>query len=200
VIVYSIGLIKPAEFVTIRKVRRMEFRWALAAFLGVLIFGTLQGIVVAIVLSLIGLASQSARPKVYALGRKRGADVLRPISPEHPDDETFPGMLILRPEGRLFFVNAQQVSDQVQALVASHNPRIVVLDMSRVFDIEYSALQMLAEDERRIAAQGATVWLAGLNPDVLEYVRASGLADELGPERLFFNVRTAISHYQDKNG
>ena len=200
VIVYSIGLIKPAEFVTIRKVRRMEFRWALAAFLGVLVFGTLQGIVVAIVLSLIGLASQSARPKVYVLGRKRGADVLRPISPEHPDDETFPGMLILRPEGRLFFVNAQQVSDQVQALVASHNPRIVVLDMSRVFDIEYSALQILTEDARRISAQGATAWLAGLNPDVLEYVRASGLADELGPERLFFNVRTAISHYQDKNG
>jgi len=200
VIVYSIGLIKPAEFVTIRKVRRMEFRWALAAFLGVLVFGTLQGIVVAIVLSLIGLASQSARPKVYVLGRKRGADVLRPISPEHPDDETFPGMLILRPEGRLFFVNAQQVSDQVQALVASHNPRIVVLDMSRVFDIEYSALQILTEDARRISAQGATAWLTGLNPDVLEYVRASGLADELGPERLFFNVRTAISHYQDKNG
>jgi len=200
VIVYSIGLIKPAEFVTIRKVRRMEFRWALAAFLGVLVFGTLQGIVVAIVLSLIGLASQSARPKVYVLGRKRGADVLRPRSPEHPDDETFPGMLILRPEGRLFFVNAQQVSDQVQALVASHNPRIVVLDMSRVFDIEYSALQILTEDARRISAQGATAWLAGLNPDVLEYVRASGLADELGPERLFFNVRTAISHYQDKNG
>ena len=200
VIVYSIGLIKPAEFVTIRKVRRMEFRWALAAFLGVLVFGTLQGIVVAIVLSLIGLASQSARPKVYVLGRKRGADVLRPRSPEHPDDETFPGMLILRPEGRLFFVNAQQVSDQVQALVASHNPRIVVLDMSRVFDIEYSALQILTEDARRISAQGATAWLTGLNPDVLEYVRASGLADELGPERLFFNVRTAISHYQDKNG
>lgn len=197
VIVYSIGLIRPAEFASIRKVRRMEFRWAIAAFLGVLVFGTLQGIVVAIVLSLIGLASQSAKPKVYVIGRKRDADVLRPVSPEHPDDQTFPGLLILRPEGRLFFANAQQVSDRVQALVAAHEPRIVLLDMSRVFDIEYSALQMLAEDERRISERGATVWLAGLNPDVLEYVRASGLAGELGPDRLFFNVRTAIRHYED---
>ena len=49
----------------------MEFRWALAAFLGVLVFGTLQGIIVAIVLSLIGLASQSANPNVYVIGRKR---------------------------------------------------------------------------------------------------------------------------------
>ena len=106
VIVYSVGLIEPAEFVSIRRIRRMEFRWALAAFLGVLVFGTLQGIVVAIVLSLIGLASQAANPKVYVIGRKRGADVLRPLSPEHPDDETFEGLLILRPEGRLFFANA----------------------------------------------------------------------------------------------
>ena len=173
----------------------MEFRWALAAFLGVLLFGTLQGIIVAIVLSLIGLASQSAKPKVHVIGRKRGADVLRPISPEHPDDETFEGLLILRPEGRLFFANAQQVADQVQALVAKHQPRIVALDMSRVFDIEYSALQMLIEGERRLTGQGVTVWLAGLNPDVLEYVRASGFADHLGRERLFFNIRAALRHY-----
>jgi SulP family sulfate permease len=196
VIVYSVGLIKPAEFASIRMVRRMEFRWALAAFVGVLIFGTLQGIVVAIVLSLIGLASQSANAKVYVIGRKRGADVLRPLSPEHQDDETFEGMLILRPEGRLFFANAQQVGDQIRALVAGHKPRVVVLDMSRVFDIEYSALQMMVEGERRISGQGVTVWLAGLNPGVLDYVRASGLADQLGPERLFFNVRTALQRYQ----
>jgi anti-anti-sigma factor len=196
VIVYSVGLIKPAEFVAIRRVRRMEFRWALAAFVGVLVFGTLQGIVVAIVLSLIGLASQSAHPKVYVIGRKRGADVFRPVSPEHPDDETFEGILILRPEGRLFFANAQQVADQIRSLVAGHKPRVVLLDMSRVFDIEYSALQMMVEGERRISEQGTVVWLAGLNPDVLEYVRASGLADQLGPERLFFNVRTALQRHE----
>ena len=185
VIVYSVGLFRPAEFVSVRRVRRMEFRWAVAAFLGALLFGTLQGIIVAIVLSLIGLASQSAKPKVYVIGRKRGADVLRPLSPEHPDDETFEGLLILRPEGRLFFVNAQQVADQIQALV-----EIVALDMSRVF--EYSALQMLIEGERRLTGRAVTVWLAGLNPDVLEYVRASGFADHLGRERLFFNVRAAL--------
>ena len=196
VIVYSVGLIKPAEFLAIRKVRRMEFRWALAAFLGVLVFGTLQGIVVAIVLSLIGLASQSAHPKVYVLGRKRGADVFRPLTAEHPDDETFEGILILRPEGRLFFANAQQVADQIQALVAEHRPRVLLLDMSRVFDLEYSALQMMVEGERRISGQGVVVWLAGLNPDVLDYVRASGLADQLGRERLFFNVRTALQRHE----
>ena len=121
---------------------------------------------VAIIVSMIGLASQSAYPRVYVIGRKRGEDVLRPLSPEHGDDETFEGLLILRPEGRLFFVNAEGVGQQIQALVARYQPRVLLLDMSRVSDIEYSARQMLNEGERRIT-DGVEVWLAGLNPGVL---------------------------------
>ena len=173
VIVYSVGLIDPAEFGSILKIRKMEFTWALAAFAGVLIFGTLQGIVVAIVLSLIGLSSQAANAKVYVIGRKRGEDVLRPLSPEHPDDETFEGLLILRPEGRMFFANAQQVGDQIRALVAEYRPRVLALDMSRVPDIEYSALQMLVEGEQRMTEEGVTIWLAALNPVALASIRSS---------------------------
>jgi SulP family sulfate permease len=197
VIVYSVGLIQPAEFLAIRKVRAMEFHWAVAAALGVLLFGTLQGIVVAIVLSLIGLASQAANPKVYVIGRKRGTEVLRPQSPEHPDDETFEGLLIVRPEGRLFFVNAQSVDDQVGALVVLHKPQVLVLDLSRVPDIEYSALQVLMESEARAAERGLVVWLAGLNPGVLEVVRHAGLAERLG-DRMLFNARAAVERYQSQ--
>ncbi len=150
VIVYSIGLIKPAEFVAIAKVRWMELRWAVIAFLGVLVFGTLKGILVAIIVSLLGLASQDARLKLYVIGRKRGADVLRPLSPEHPDDETFPGLLIVRPEGRIFFFNVPQAGERMlRALVQEHRPRVVLLDLSRVPDIEYSALQALIEADRK---------------------------------------------------
>lgn len=196
VIVYSVGLIQPVEFLAIRKVRTMEFRWAIVAALGVLVFGTLKGIMVAIILSLIGLSSQTAHPRVSVIGRKRGADVLRPLSPEHPDDETFEGLLILRPEGRLYFVNAQDVAEQIGALVAQYQPRVLTLDMSRVPDIEYSALQALMEGERRATERGAIVWLAALNPGVLEVVRHAGLDKRLGSERLLFNARAAIERYQ----
>jgi high affinity sulfate transporter 1 len=197
VIVYSVGLIDPAAFRRIRSVRAMEFRWALVAGLGVLVFGTLQGIVVAIVVSMLSLASQAAQPRVYVIGRKRGADVLRPLSPEHPDDETFDGLLILRPVGRLFFVNAQHVGDQIRARIEEYRPRVVVLDMSRVFDLEYSALELLMEAEKRSAELGVTLWLAGLNPSVLEAVRNAGFADRLGRERLLFNARAAIARFQE---
>jgi MFS superfamily sulfate permease-like transporter len=196
VIVYSVGLIQPAEFRAIRRVRTMELRWAIVAALGVLTLGTLQGIVVAIVLSLIGLSSQAANPAVRVIGRKRGADVLRPLSPEHPDDETIEGLLIVRPEGRLFFVNAQNVREQVDALVARYQPRVLAVDMSRVPDLEYSALQALIEGEKVATERGAVVWLAGLNPGPLEVVRNAGLAERMGRERLLFNARAAIERYE----
>lgn len=196
VIVYSIGLIQPLEFAAIRKVRTMEFRWALIAFMGVLVFGTLQGILVAIIVSLIGLSSQAANPTVYVIGRKRDEDVLRPQTPEHPDDETFPGLLILRPEGRIFFVNAPHVAETIRALQTQHKPRVLALDLSRVPDIEYSALQMLMEGEKRIRETGVTVWLVGMNERVMDMINRSGLRDQIGADRLLSNTRAAIRRYQ----
>jgi anti-anti-sigma factor len=174
----------------------MEFRWALIACVGLLVFGTLKGIVVAIIVSMISLAAQTAQPRVSVIGRKRGTDLLRPLSPENPDDETFEGLLIVRPEGRLFFVNAQNVAEQISALVAQHRPQVLVLDLSRVPDIEYSALQALMEGEKRATDRGAVLWLAGLNPGVLEMVRHAGFDQRLGPERMLFNAREAVARFQ----
>ena len=119
-----------------------------------------------------------------------------PLSPQHPDDETFNGLLIVRPEGRLFFVNAQDVAEQISALVEQYKPQVVALDLSRVTDIEYSALQMLMEGERRASERGAILWLVWLNPAVLEVVRNAGLDVQLGRERMLFNARAAIARYQ----
>lgn len=199
VIVYSLGLIQPAEFSAIRKVRTMEFRWALVACFGVLIVGTLKGILVAIVVSLISLSVQAAQPAVHAIGRKRGADVLRPVSTEYPDDETIEGLLIARPEGRLFFANAESVATQVAALIKQYKPRVVALDMSRVPDIEYSALKVLLDLDRRSAARELEWWLVGLNPRVLEVVTRSGLAQQLGRSRMLFNARIAIRHFLEQH-
>jgi len=191
-----VGLIQPTEFAAIRRVRTMEFHWALLACLGVLIWGTLKGILVAIIVSLIVLASQTTNPRVSVIGRKKGTDILRPLSPEHPDDETFGELLILRPEGRIFFINAQNTGEKMRELITRYKPSVVVLDLSRVPDIEYSALQMLIEGEKNTAVEGFTFWIAGLNPNVLEVVRRSGFADYLGRGRLLFNAREAIRQFQ----
>ncbi|HXZ97676.1 MAG TPA: SulP family inorganic anion transporter [Burkholderiales bacterium] len=196
VIVYSIGMIKPAEFRTILKVRRMEFIWALIALAGVVLLGTLQGILVAIIVSIMALAFQVADPPVYVLGRKPGTNVFRPRSKEHPEDETFPGLLLLRPEGRIFFANAERVGDKIRQHIAEAQPKVVVLDLEAVFDFEYTALKMLTEGERRSRERGVLLWLVGLNPGVLAMVQRSPLGATLGRDRMIFNLEQAIVKYQ----
>jgi MFS superfamily sulfate permease-like transporter len=198
VVAYSIGLIQPAEFLEIRRVRRTEFRWALIAFAGVLLLGTLEGILVAVVASLLVIAQQAYDPPVHVVGRKRGTDVFRPRSPEYPDDETWPGLLILRPEGRLFFANAPVIADKMRALYDAARPSVVLLDFRAVLDLEYTALKMLAEAEERLRGEGVELWLAGLNPEALAVVRNSKLGERLARERMFFNVGGAVQRYESR--
>ncbi len=195
VIVYSIGLIKPAEFRTILRVRRTEFIWALAALGGVVLLGTLQGIVVAIVVSMVALAHQVSNPPVHVLGRKPGTNVFRPRTKEHPEDEMFPGLLLLRVEGRIFFANAERIAEKIGALINEAKPKIVALDLSGVFDLEYTALKMVTEGEKRQRERGVSLWLVGLTPDVLAMVQRSSLGEVLGRERMHFNLEVAVARY-----
>jgi len=195
VIVYSVSLIQPNEFRLILSVRRMEFAWALAAFGGVILLGTLKGILVAIVVSLAGLVQQAASPPVYALGRRRDSNVFRARSDEHPDDETFPGLLMVRPEGRLYFANWESVFGRIAELLRDAQPRVLALDLSRVFDLEYTALKVLTDAEERLRERGVLLWLVGLNPGVLEVVRRAPLGARLGEERMHFNLETAVAAY-----
>lgn len=196
VVVYSVGLIQPAEFAAILRIRRMEFLWALVAFAGVVLLGTLKGIVVAIIVSLVALAYQAAHPRVYVLGRKPGTDVFRPRSDKHPEDESFPGLLIVRPEGRIFFANAQRIGEQLLPLVDAAAPRVLAMDFSAVTDIEYSALKMLIEGEERLRERGVLLWLVALNPEVLGMVQRSALGETLGRERLLFSLQTAVDRFR----
>jgi sulfate permease, SulP family len=198
VVAYSIELFKPTEFAEIRRVRRTEFYWALIAFGGVLFLGTLNGILVAVVASLLVTAQQAYSPPVHVIGRKRGTDVFRPRSDEHADDETWPGLLILRPEGRLFFANAPVIADKLRTLYEHTKPKIVLLDFRAVLDLEYTALKLLTEAEQRLRREGVELWLAGCNPEVLAVVRNSRLGERLGRERMFFNVGGAVQHYEKR--
>ena len=195
VIVYSVGLIEVAGFRAILSIRRMEFIWALAALAGVVVLGTLQGIVVAIVVSVVSLAQQVASPPVYVLGRKPGTNVFRPRTDEHPEDESFAGLLLLRVEGRVFFLNAARIGERMRLLINEVRPKVVAIDLSGVFDLEYTALKALNEAQKRFAEDSIAVWLVGLSPAVLRVVERSSLAERLGRERMHFNLEIAVQRY-----
>jgi anti-anti-sigma factor len=147
------------------------------------------------VVSLVALAYQTADPPVYVLGRKPGTNVFRPRSDEHPEDENFPGLLLLRLEGRIFFANAAHIGQKMKPLVDEVKPNVVVLDLSGVPDLEYTALKMLTEAEKRQREQGVSLWLTGLNQKVLAMVQRSPLGEVLGREAMHFNLEMAVAKY-----
>jgi high affinity sulfate transporter 1 len=198
VIAYSIGLVSPKEMAAIRRVRTMEFRWALVACLGVMMLGTLKGILVAIVLSLLGLMYLAYDPRVDEIRRKPGTNVFRPRSPNHPDDEAIPGLLIARPEDRIYFGNAANVAEKLQALAKTTDSKVLLLDCSAIPGFEYTALKMVIEGEEKQREQGRELWLAALNPEALEMVRRTPLAERLGHERMFQTVEQAVDAYQSR--
>lgn len=195
VIVYSIGLIHVADFRAIVAIRRTEFVWALVALAGVVLFGTLKGILVAIIVSLIALAHQTANPPVYVIGRKPGTNVFRPRTKDHPEDVTYPGLLMVRIEGRVFFANAERIAEKLSALIAESKPEVVALHLRGVPDLEYTALKMLTEGEKRQRARGIRLWLVGMNPEVLAVVQRSPLGQALGREGMHFNLEAAVTQY-----
>ncbi|HEX4387717.1 MAG TPA: SulP family inorganic anion transporter [Steroidobacteraceae bacterium] len=195
VIFYSASLIKPADFRAILQVRRTEFIWAVVSLLGVALLGTLKGLVLAILVSFVALGEQMASPPVYVLGRKQGTNVFRPRSGEHSDDETFPGLLLLRVDGRVFFLNAEAIAGKMQPLISEARPHVVVIDLAGVFDLEYTALKMLVEAEGRMRDHGVELWLVGLTPGVFKVIQRSSLGATLGRERLLFDLEVAVSRF-----
>jgi high affinity sulfate transporter 1 len=196
VIIASIGLCSPAQFIAIRRIRYMEYRWALVAVVGVVLLGTLKGVLVAVVVSLVALMVHANRYPVHVLGRKPGTNVFRPRSPEHPEDETFPGLLLLRPEGAIYFANVSRLAHQMRELRLAAAARVLALDLGAVANLEFTALKTLIEAEEKLRQDGITLWLVALNPEVLEVVQRSGLGERLGRERMFFTLEQAVESYQ----
>jgi high affinity sulfate transporter 1 len=195
VLVYAFDLIRPAEFLAIRRVRHPEFRWAVIALVGVVLLGTLKGILVAVVTSLLSLAQQEIHPPVYRLARQAETGAFRPAD-AHPEDQTWPGLLVVRVEGRLFFANAQGVAQRIRSLIETHQPRVMALDGRAIIDLEYSALKMLLEAQERLEQEGIRLWLAGLNPGVKAMVRRSELGRRLGEEGMPANLHVAINRFE----
>jgi high affinity sulfate transporter 1 len=200
VIVYSVELVSLKDFRAVAAVRRTELLWSVTAFAGVLFLGTLRGIVVAVVVSLVSLMQQAQHPRVYELRRKPGTNVFRRRTDEHPEDEAVPGLLLLRVEGRIYFGNAERVIDLLTPIALAASPRVIVLDGSAIFDLEYSALKMLGEAEERVREHGAELWLAALNPGVRAVVERSPLGARLGRDRMCFHVEDAVDRFRMRAG
>lgn len=199
VLVVAASMIKPAQFRAIARIRQRELGWAFITLGAVVVLGILEGILVAVAISVLTLFYQANHPPVYAVAYNREKDIFRRAG-DHDADEMIPGLLMLRTEGRLTFANAANAAEKMRALVAKYDPRVIVLECSAIPDIEYTALLMLTEAEQNLRARGVSLWLAAINPDLLKIIERSSLGAALGHERMFFNLSSALDVYRKEGG
>ena len=138
------GMIDVPELRRLYRVTRFDFWIAVAAILGVLSAGVLAGVVVGVVLSLGWLVYVATQPPMPLLGREPGTQVFRDLV-EHPDDETIPGIAVLRLDGGLFFATAEALDDRVRELADAEPLRALVLDLEGVNFIDSQGSAKLAE-------------------------------------------------------
>ena len=197
VIYTTLHMVDPSSFRAIAKIRRDEFFWALITLVGVIVIGTLDGILLAVAISILTLFYQSNHPPVYAVAYNHKKDIFRRVG-EDENDEEIPGILILRTEGRLTFANAESTRQKMHIMIEKSKPKVVVLECSAIPDIEYTALLMLIESEENLRSQGISLWLAAVNPDLLNVLKRSSLFNTLGHDRMFFNLKKVLDAWKNK--
>jgi SulP family sulfate permease len=195
VIVAVTGLVDLAVLRRIRELRVRDFGLALVALAGVLVLGVLQGVLVAVVISMLTLLYGTNHPPIEVLGRKPGTGSWRDRG-RHPDDETVPGLMVVRPVALIYFGNAARVRRRLLDLVdaADPAPTVLVMDSGAVPDIDVTALEVLSSFDADLRARGITLWLANLNDRPLEMLRRLPNAADW-ERRLFREVDDAVAAF-----
>jgi sulfate permease, SulP family len=121
---------------------RPDFLAAVAALGGVLVFEALPGLFIGLAISLVLLLFRTSRPHLAVLGRIPGTEVWADVE-RHASAEQAPGVLVVRPEAGLYFVNADAIHHALRGLVAEQHPSAVVLDLEAVPGIDMTAVEML---------------------------------------------------------
>ena len=186
------GMIDLAEFRRLRRVKPFDFWIAIAAVIGVLSVGVLLGVVVGIVLSLLWLINVTTRPSMPLLGRETGTHVYRDLK-EYPDDETYPGIAVIRIDGGVFFATAAALDERVRAVLARQpDLHSLVLDFEGVNFVDSQGAAKLSDLHELTDASAIDLRLARVKPDVSRVLAADGVIDRIGRDRIHGNVHRAV--------
>ncbi len=178
------------------KINRLDFYTALAALIGVLLLGMLQGLLLAVFIALLGLLVGSKQRSTYILGKIPEHDTFQSLE-NHPDGLTYPGILILRFDGSLFFANVPDFVDEVRLGVklADPQPEVVLLNFESASSIDATAVEMLNELFDEMAQQGIAIRLARVKTPVRQVMRADGLEERIGPEHFYLSVHEGVDAF-----
>jgi high affinity sulfate transporter 1 len=164
---HSIRLSKVTQY---RHITNLDFATAVIAAVGVLLFGLLEGLLLAAGLGLVVLLLNTKRRSTHVLGKIPGTTVFRSLD-NYPEGETYPGLLVLRFDGTLFFANSPNFVSALRAnlLAADPSPQVILLDCESMNDIDATAVITLVEIEKELTRSGVDLRLARVKTEGKEY-------------------------------
>ena len=184
----------------IRRFSRGEFFVAIAALFGVLGSGPVNGVLLGAAMSIVLLLRQAARPPVTELARIPGtthfADRVR-----HPENESIPGVLVVRTEASLLYFNVEFVRERLLELLSAHpDPvRLIVFFLGAVPRIDLAGAELLADLHKTLRARGVEFRLADANRDVRDALQRIGFEREYGTLESGQTVDGIVSRWQEQN-
>jgi sulfate permease, SulP family len=199
IVVYAaIRLIDIPGFRRLAAFRRNEFFLAIAACIGVLVFGILYGILVAVGLSVAELLYRVARAHDAVQAPVPGLAGMHDID-DHPDAEPIPGLVVYRYDAPLFFANAQDFKNRALAAVdAAPDPvQWFVFNVEGNVEVDITALDALEELRNELTKRGIVFALARVKQDLLTELKKFGLANRIGADRLFPTLPTAADAFEE---
>jgi len=189
------GLINIAELRHVWRISRFEFGVSMVAFAAVLLLGILQGVIVAVLVSLLLLIRRAARPHVAFLGRIPGTRVFSDIE-RNPDNEPIPGVLVFRVEASLLYFNAEHARDAVREKIrsAADPPKLVICDLSVSPVVDLAGARMLAALHEQLQVDGISLRLVAAHAAVRDMLRADGMEERVG----YFGRRSSVAEVVDE--
>ena len=181
VIVAIKGLVKIDEFKRMWRVNRQDFLIAACAFLSVLVFGILDGIIIGAVVSLILIIKVVSTPNVAFLGRIPGTNGFSNIE-RHPDNEIIPNTLIFRVESPLLYFNVNTVYKTVSNKLAEQKSdlKFDVFDLSASAYIDSSGARLIERLHGELSKRGVVLKLANAHSKVRDTLRKENVESLFG--------------------
>jgi high affinity sulfate transporter 1 len=199
IIVAGAALLDAAGLGRLWHVRRSEFAVAAICFLGVTLVGVLEGIVIAVVVSMFQLFVRAWQPYSAVLGKPKGVPGYHDVT-RYPKAAQLPGLVILRWDAPLFFANSIIFRDRVRQLVihTEPSPRWILVAAEPITDVDTTAAEMLVQLDEELNADGIHLVFAELKDPVRDKLERYSIYDTIDPNHFYPTIKTAIRAFRDE--
>lgn len=201
VLVAALQLIDVSAFRRLAHFRRSELILAVATTVAVLSLGILYGVLVAVALSILDLLRRVARAHDSVLGFVPGLPGMHDID-DYPDAELVPGMVMYRYDAPLCFANAEDFRTRALEAVDSYPQPVewFVLNAEANSEVDLTALDALDGLRVELRRRGITFAMARVKQDLRDALQAAGMLDNIGPDRIYPTLPTAVAAFRARHG